>query len=140
MGVVKVYYLSRRPLNGIVKPYVPLNHLTWLGYADRKTLRIPVYPTVYHAILALPYKRKRRKMWVNCAIIDKDKLYVPKHPQSPTSTISREKWLLEPTNFHAVERIKLIDKVGARYPYYYGKYKTSYLYEWWWYPIEDAPK
>ena len=139
MGLVKVLHFNSKPIDGILDPFIPKNHLIRFGHADGVTPRIAVYPSIYWAMFGIHYKRPGRKLWINYAIVDEDDLYTPLHRESPRALISREKWLLKPTEFHPLERIQLIEPAG-RVRYNYAMGKSAYLYEYWWYTLITVNK
>ena len=62
MGLVKVLHFNSKPIDGILDPFIPKNHLIRFGYADGVTPRIAVYPSIYWAMfgwysLQAPWKK-----------------------------------------------------------------------------------
>lgn len=117
--------------NVILEPRVPDNFLVRNGYEDKTTERISVCKSIDDCLTAMSRNLKNKDFYVYKLKDTNVKKKTPSVKEVPDSSITNEVWLLEPSEFELVGKIRVTGTKGNGLPYTYGD-NTAELYRWKW--------
>ena len=117
--------------NVILEPRVPDNFLVRNGYEDKTTERISVCKSIDDCLTAMSRSLKNKDFYVYKLKDTNVKKKTPSVKELPDVSITNEVWLLEPSEFELVGKIRVTGTKGNGLPYTYGD-NTAELYRWKW--------
>ena len=117
--------------NTTLEPRIPDNFLVRNGYEDNTTERISVCKSIDDCLTAMSRNLKNKDFYVYKLKNTNIKKKTPSVKEVPDSSITNEVWLLEPSEFELVGKIRVTGTKGDGLPYTYGD-NTTELYRWKW--------
>ena len=117
--------------NTTLEPRIPDNFLVRNGYEDNTTERISVCKSIDDCLTAMSRNLKNKDFYVYKLKNTNIKKKIPSVKEVPDSSITNEVWLLEPSEFELVGKIRVTGTKGDGLPYTYGD-NTAELYRWKW--------
>lgn len=117
--------------NTTLEPRIPDNFLVRNGYEDNTTERISVCKSIDDCLTAMSRNIKNKDFYVYKLKNTNIKKKTPSVKEVPDSSITNEVWLLEPSEFELVGKIRVTGTKGDGLPYTYGD-NTAELYRWKW--------
>ena len=117
--------------NTTLEPRIPDNFLVRNGYEDNTTERISVCKSIDDCLTAMSRNLKNKDFYVYKLKNTDIKKKTPSVKEVPDSSITNEVWLLEPSEFELVGKIRVTGTKGDGLSYTYGD-NTAELYRWKW--------
>ena len=117
--------------NTTLEPRIPDNFLVRNGYEDNTTERISVCKSIDDCLTAMSRNLKNKDFYVYKLKNTDIKKKTPSVKEVPDSCITNEVWLLEPSEFELVGKIRVTGTKGDGLSYTYGD-NTAELYRWKW--------
>lgn len=117
--------------NTTLEPRIPDNFLVRNGYEDNTTERISVCKSIDDCLTAMSRNLKNKDFYVYKLKNTDIKKKTPSVKEVPDSSITNEVWLLEPSEFELVGKIRVTGTKGDCLSYTYGD-NTAELYRWKW--------
>lgn len=117
--------------NTTLEPRIPDNFLVRNGYEDNTTERISVCKSIDDCLTAMSRNLKNKDFYVYKLKNTDIKKKTPSVKEVPDSSITNEVWLLEPSEFELVGKVRVTGTKGDGLSYIYGD-NTTELYRWKW--------
>lgn len=114
-----------------LKPGIPNNYLTELGFEDTIQERLVFYPSIQKALYRDSFVNLKNKTFTVYEPIYNSLLYVPQCSESPTAKITDEVWIMSPVKVKRVGAIKVKGPIKETEPTYtYGSGNTGSMKTW----------